>query len=70
MKKRTSCGYRNVPGGSGINPNTRGKMVAVTLDDMIESGSRQQRRWALKEMRKLARENARQARNSAGRSIC
>jgi len=68
MKNHSSVGYRNVPGGSGINPNIRGEMVAVTLDDMVESGSRQQRRWALKEMRKLARENVRQARHSAGRS--
>lgn len=57
--------YRNVPGGSGINPNTCGEMVAVPLYDMIESGSRQQRRWALKEMRKLAREKTRQVQRNA-----
>jgi hypothetical protein len=66
MKNHSAIGYRNVPGGSGINPNTRGEMVAVPLYDMIESGSRQQRRWANKEMRKIAREKLGQQRNGAG----
>ncbi|MFH1494113.1 MAG: hypothetical protein ABIG70_04885 [Pseudomonadota bacterium] len=68
MKKHTSIGYRNVPGGSGINSNTKGEMVPVALEDMIVTGSRTQRRWALKEMRKIAREKLRQQRKSTGRS--
>lgn len=57
--------YRNVPGGSGINPNTRGEMVAVSLEDMVVRGSRTQRRWALNELRKLAREKTRQVQRNA-----
>ncbi|MDP2785042.1 MAG: hypothetical protein Q8O38_10700 [Sulfurimicrobium sp.] len=68
MKNNHSSYYRNVPGGSGINPNIRGEMVAVTLDDMVDTGSRTQRRWALKELRKLAREALRETRKSVGRS--
>lgn len=60
MKNHSSIGYRNVPGGSGINPNIRGEMIPVSLEDMVIRGSRTQRRWALNEMRKLAREKARQ----------
>lgn len=67
MKNHPSTYYRNAPGGSGINSNTKGQMIPVALEDMIATGSRTQRRWALKEMRKIAREKLRQQRKSTGR---
>lgn len=66
MKNHHSTHYGNAPGGSGINSNTRGQMVPVTLEDMIETGSRTQRRWAIKELRKIARTNLKQQRNGSG----
>lgn len=67
MKNHSKTNYRNVPGGSGLNPNTRGQMIPVALEDMIVAGSRTQRRWAMKEMRKQARAELKQQSHRAGR---
>lgn len=62
---KTTCSfYKNTPGGSGINPNTQGKMVPVALEDLLDTGSRTQRRWAAKELRKLEREKLKPARKN------
>jgi hypothetical protein len=55
--------YRNTPGGCGnINPNLRGKMIPIELEDILSTGSRAHRRWAEKEMRKMARAKVRELR--------
>lgn len=64
MKTHTQSGYGNVPGGCGLNPNTQGKMMPVALEDLLDTGSRTQRRWAAKELRKLEREKLKPARKN------
>ena len=55
--------YRNTPGGCGnINPNLRGEMIPVALEDILSTGSREQRRWAETELRKVARAKVRELR--------
>ena len=66
MKNHARAGYGNVPRGCGLNPNTQGVMVPVALVDILATGSRKQRRWADKELCKLAREKQRQARKNSG----
>lgn len=52
-------------GPSGINPNIRGKRIAVDLDWLKENGNRAQRRWAINEQARQTRQMpAREARHA------
>lgn len=45
--------YNEHPRGCRFSTNTTGKMVPVVLEDMAVQGTRAQRRYALREIRKL-----------------
>lgn len=55
MKNISHSNYKNMPGGVGFSSNSKGQMIPVALEDMLISGSRAQRRFAEKELRKIAR---------------
>lgn len=45
--------YKQVPRGCRFSTNTTREMVPVALEDMAVQGTRAQRRFALREIRKL-----------------
>lgn len=45
--------YNHVPRGCRFSTNTTKKMVPVVLEDMAVQGTRAQRRYAQREIRKL-----------------
>lgn len=51
--------YGQHPKGCRFSTNTTNKMVPVALEDVAEQGTRAQRRWAQRELRKLGKNTAR-----------
>lgn len=49
---KTPISFRNQPAGCRFGDNITGKMQPVDLDEMLEIGSRAQRRWAKKQLLK------------------
>jgi len=45
--------YNNQPSGCRFTTNTTKNMVPVALEDMAVQGTRAQRRWAIRELRRL-----------------
>jgi hypothetical protein len=50
--------YKSVPGGCGFSNNLTLNMVPVVLEDLAVHGSRPQRRYALRELRKINKKNS------------
>ena len=53
MAKNKSKPYRMVPRGCGFSENLQDEMVPVDLDEMADRGTRAQRRWAKRQLRRL-----------------